>query len=379
MNQITIQKKLGSSISYFFLGFYLTAEPFLLKLFFEIYFPDFCYRVLTLPISIVVGIAGFKNLQDATGNNDISKSILAVQTEIAKWRNSQFRKRILSRYKLKREDILCVFKGLSSEESAARKHSTTVIICLCLTTICIYLLIFHLPDLFKINLLYWGLYEASVTISGYGIMLVIFIISSYPLVVNEIIQIKNALESEADLKKIVKMLREELKSWRIEYRVVLPDKSNLSQQKKYNLSFISRLFKHTKDIDIVATSPENYCCVIELKSHVGKVKWDSKFKQLCRQLGRNPEYIPFKKDPIDQVKTQADKLKKHRNLTQMPDKILLFSQATIKLDRARSKRLKSQVVISYPLQLINDLKERNQEQIKRNARNANSRRPRIKD
>ncbi|WP_019505562.1 nuclease-related domain-containing protein [Pleurocapsa sp. PCC 7319] len=139
-----------------------------------------------------------------------------------------------------------------------------------------------------------------------------------------------------------------------------------------------RLFKQKKlrDIDIVATSPENNCFVIELKSHFGNVKWNSKFKQLRRQLGKNPKYAPFRKNLINQVKTQADKLKKHRNLTQMPDKILLFSQARIKLDRARGKRLKSKVIISYPSQLVNDLKGRNQELIeKKNARNANSRRP----
>ena len=173
------------------------------------------------------------------------------------------------------------------------------------------------------------------------------------------------------------MLREELEFWQIEDRVILPDKSNSSQHGEQNSSFILRLFKQEKkrDIDIVVTSPENNCCVIELKSHARNVKWNSKLNQLCHQLGRNSEYAPFKKDFIDQVKTQADKLRKCRSLTQMPDKILLFSRARIKLDRDRGKRFKSKVVISYPSQLVNDLRERNQEQIeKKNARNTNTRR-----
>ena len=377
MNQINVQKKLGLSLSYFFLGLYLTAEPFFLKLFFETYLPDFNYRALTLPISAVVLIAGFKKLQDATGNNDLRKIIVAVQTEFTNWQNPQFRRRILSRYTPRLRYISCLFKGFSSEEPMARKRSTRVVVCLCLTAVYLYCLLFYLPHLFLINLSRWGRYETSLTISAYAIPLFLIIITSYPVIVDEITQIKNALRSAADLENISKILREELQYWQIEKRIVLAKNLNSSQQKKTYVSLILRLFEQKKrDIDIIAISPNNNYFVIELKSHLGNVKWNSKLGRLCQQLGRNPEYVPFKKDFIAQVKTQADKFKKHHNLTHRPNKILLFSRARVKHDRARGKRVKSDVLISYPSQLINDLRERNQEQIeKKNARNANSRRP----
>ena len=373
MRQTSNQKQSVSYLYYFFLGMYLNAEPFFLKHFFKIYFPNFDDQLLTFPIIAIIGIAGFKKLQDATGNNDISQIIMAVQTEFANWQNPQFRKRIWSRYKFQPRDILCLSRGFSSKEPMARIRSTRVVVYLCLSAIGFCLLVFCLPYLFSVNLSYWGVFEASFTISVYAFSLCLIIVALYPVIVDETIQIENALRSEADLKKIVKQLREELEFWQIESRVILP--------MKLNSCFILRLLKQGKkgDIDIVVTSPERYCFVIDLKSHFGNVKWNSKLNQLCRQLGRNPEYVPFREDFIDQVKTQADKLKKHRNLTHRPDKILLFSRARVKHDRARNKRVKSKVLISYPLQLVDDLIDRNQEKIEGNAGNANTRRPRRKD
>jgi hypothetical protein len=92
-------------------------------------------------------------------------------------------------------------------------------------------------------------------------------------------------------------------------------------------------------------------------------------KKLCRQLKRDPEPVPFKKDFFKQISRQAAILYNSRKLSRFPDRILLFWQAWVKIDPKH--RLINKVKISEPSRLIKELEKRNSKLVKENGKNLN--------
>ena len=127
-------------------------------------------------------------------------------------------------------------------------------------------------------------------------------------------------------------MRSKLEDWHFEGRVVL--NSNLKTKKG--------------DIDVVAISPDSIDFLIELKSHVGDVFWNSKSKELRRQFGKNLEPV---------LHGQAKTFIKSNKRQNKPQKILLFWRATVKINT--NDRLKRGVLISNKKLIIDDLRERN--------------------
>ena len=197
--------------------------------------------------------------------------------------------------------------------------------------------------LFLINLPRWGLLETSFTTFFYlfSICLTSIALTSLPEAINAAKLLRNAKRSESDLNALLKMLRKELEGWQFKSRVVLPSDD----------------VKRNRDIDVVAISPDGNYFVIELKSHIGKVTWNSELKKLCQQRKKDPEPLPLKQDCFNQVNKQAKLLHNSWNLSQSPDRVVIFWRAKVNI--SSKKRLQRGVKISEKSRIVKDLEKQN--------------------
>jgi len=348
MRRTSNHKQSVSYIYYFFLGAYIAVEPFFLKLFFETYFPDFYYRALIVPMSVVVGIFGFLKLKEANGDTTIQQTAATICKTYANLLDPEFRKILFYRYKIDFETLFNSLKSIDSQEPAVHKHSKETrkhFYKVSIFATVFFACIFYL---FVVNLSRWGLFETGFT-SFFYLSLVCFTSIAYlPAVINSIKQLKNAKISEADLEALLKILREELKDWQFEPRKVFATANSTVKDTDIDSD---------RDIDVFGISPDNNYFAIELKSHIGNVFWISRIKNLRRQFGKNIESIPFEKDFFNQLHGGAKRAKKYYNLSRKPEKILLFWRATVKINK--NNRVKRGVLISNKEMLVKDLIDRN--------------------
>ena len=370
MKQTNNKKNIILSLFYFSLGLFLVAEPFFLKRFYDIYWSDFNYPLLTLLIGVIFEILGIRKFQAFT-NTSISETILLIY-EANTFFYVKFLEAILSRCKFWSKLLLGLPKSLQSNKESTgimvdihrkrvRRYSYMV-------DIYLILLVTLIPFLFSWELPHYGSRETIIAVSFHAFYIYLCIGLFYLVAIDATKQQKNAEGSYKDLKALVDMLKNNLEEegWRIEYEVILP------QRKRNNFKFlIQRLLKleSKRDIDVVAISPDGYISVIELKSHIGDIFWNSQLKKLCRQMGNNPEPIPFEKDFFKQVEGQAKRLYDFKKLSRFPDRILIFWRATVKINP--KKRLINKVKISDPSRLVKELKKRNEKLVKENGRNMN--------
>ena len=331
-----------SYLYYFFLGLCLTAEPFFLKQFFAIYFPDFYYRALTVPISVVVGIVGFLKLKEVNGDTTIGQTVAAICQTYANLLNPEFWKKVLSYCPLCRvlPDLLM---SPFSQEPAVHVRSKKAFKYFGWTGVFFSLLFVCVCYLFLINLPRWGLFETSLTTLFYlfWICLTGIVLVDLPKAIDAAKQLRNAKRSESDLNALLKLLRKELKGWQFKKRVVLPCADSPEKG----------------DIDVVAISPDENHFVIELKSHIGKVTWNSELRKLCQQQKKDPEPSPLKRDFFDDVNKQAKLLRNAWNLPQFPNRVLIFWRAEVEI--GSKKRLQRGVKISEKSRIVEDLEKRN--------------------
>ena len=350
MSQINNQKQSVSYLYYLFLSAYIAAEPFFLKLFFATYLPDLYYPVLTVPISIVLGLIGFLKFQKTSGGLTVKQTIVAIAQVYANLLNPKFWKKVLSHCQICCRVLLDLLKGLYSQEPMVHVRSKKAFKYYGSISIFISLLFIFYGRLFLINLPRWGLFETSFTTFFYLFLtcLISIALTNLPKVIHAAKQLRNATKSESDLNALLKMLRKELKGWQFKSRVVLPSAD--SQVKG--------------DIDVIAISPDDNYFVIELKSHEGKVIWNSELKKLCQQLEKAPEPRPFKEDFLNNVNKQAKLLCNSRGLSQFPDRVLIFWRARVNIDP--KKRLKRGVKISEKSRIVKDLEKRNRKLVEKN-------------
>ena len=348
MKQISNRQQSVSYLYYFLLGLSIAAEPFFLKLFFATYLPDFYYRALTVPISAVIGIVGLRKLQKANGDTTIKQTVVGVYQTYANLLDAEFRKSVLSRYKIDFKALFDSLKTFHSQEPTVRKHSKearkhfykiSIFVTVCFSGVLF---------LFGVNFPRWGLFETSITSSYYLFLICLTSISYLPIVMKSTKQLRNAERSESDLNALLKLLSKELKGWQFERRVVLPSAD--SQAKG--------------DIDVIAISPDDNYFVIELKSHIGKVTWNSELKMLYQQREKDPEPLPFNEDLLNNVNKQAKLLYKYRELSQFPDRVLIFWRAKVNI--VPKKRLKRGVKISEKSRIVKDLEKRNRKLVEKN-------------
>ena len=349
MKQISNRKQSGSYLYYFLLGLSIAAEPFFLKLFFATYLPDFYYRALTVPISAVIGIVGLQKLQKYYRNTTIKQTVLGVYQTYANLLDAEFRKSVLSRYKIDFKALFDSLKTFHSQEPAVRKHSKEARKHLYKISIFVTVCFSGVLFLFGVNFPRWGLFETSFTSCYYLFLIGLTSISYLPIVMKSTKQLRNAKRSESDLNALLKMLRKELKGWQIKPREILPSVNSASKN---------------RDIDVVAISPDDNYFVIELKSHIGKITWNSDLKKFCQQKDRDPEPVPLKEDFLDQVNKQAKLLCNSWKLSQSPSRVLVFWRARVAI--SPKKRLKRGVKISEPSRLIKDLIKHNKKLAEKN-------------
>lgn len=342
MRQTSNRQQSVSYLYYFFLSGYIAAEPFFLKQLFATYLPDFYYRALTVPISAVLMIVGLQKLQKANGDSTIKQTVVTVYQTYANLLDAEFRRSVLSRHTIDFEALFDSLKTFHSPEPAVHKHSKEARKHLYKISIFITVFFSGVFFLFVVNLSRWGLFETSFTSSYYLFLIYLTSISYLPIVMKSTKQLRNAKRSEADLEALLKMLRKELKGWQIKPREILPSVNSVSKN---------------RDIDVVAISPDNNYFVIELKSHIGKISWNSELKKFCQQKDRDPEPVPLKEDFLDQVNKQAKLLCNFWKLSQSPSRVLVFWRARVAI--SPKKRLKRGVKISEPSRLIKDLIKHN--------------------
>ena len=343
MKQTSNRQPSVSYLYYFFLSGYIAAEPFFLKQIFAAYLPDFYYRGLTVPISAIVGIIGFHKLKEASGEN-LTRQITAITKQIyVLFLDRKFRNRILSHCQIDYRILLDLLKISHSQEPAVYIHLKKALNYFRPISIFISSLLTYVFYLFLTNFSRWGLFETSFITFFYlfSIGITAIALANLPIVMNTTKQLRNAKKSESDLEALLKILREELEDWQFKSRVVLPS---------YNS-------KVKRDIDVIAISPDNNYFVIELKSHEGKVTWNSQLKKLYQQLKNAPEPLPFKKDFLNQVNKQAKLLYNSHKLSQFPDRFLIFWRATVFI--STKKRLQRGVQITEPSRIVELLVKRN--------------------
>lgn len=341
MKQISNEKKSLSYLYYFFFGLYIAIEPFYLVRLFNTYLPDFYYRGLTVSISVVLGIVGFQKMRAATPLPNISQVYIAAY-QVPKLRlKPKFWKNVLKSSKRFSRDLINSFKSSNSKEPTVEIHRKESLIATRLAVMSSILAFTSLPYLFVTNLSDFGLFETSLKIFVYSYIILIYVLLCIKQVSVSTIKQNNGIKSGEDLDEVLYYLRSKLEDWHFEGRVVL--NSNLKTKKG--------------DIDIVAISPDSIDFLIELKSHVGDVFWNSKSKELRRQFGKNLEPVLFEKDFFNQLHGQAKTFIKSNKRQNKPQKILLFWRATVKINT--NDRLKRGVLISNKKLIIDDLRERN--------------------
>jgi hypothetical protein len=346
MPQINNQKQSVSYLYYFLFSGYLAAEPFFLKHFFAIYLPDFYYRGLTVPISILIGLIGLQKFEEATNESLIRQITVMIRQAYVNFLDPKFRKLVISRFLFHCRVLFSSFKIQYSQEPMVHIHLRKVLIYFALALIVVTLNWTMVVDLFLDNLPRYGLLDTSLTTYFYLLPIYLGSIVGLPKAVDAAKQLRNARRSESDLEALLKILRKELEAWQFKKRVVLPSIDS----------------KAKRDIDVVAISPDNNYFVIELKSHIGKVTWNSEIKKLCQQRTNDPEPLPFEQDFFDQVNKQAKLLCDFRKLSQYPDRILVFWRARVNINP--KKRLIRGVKISDPSRLVKELQKRNTKLVK---------------
>jgi Nuclease-related domain len=224
-----------------------------------------------------------------------------------------------------------------------RKKSFLAII---LAAILITLAFTCLPWLYVKNINYFGLFETSIKIFSYFYLFLILVFLCINQVSSSTIKQNNGHKSANDLDALLCHLKSELEDWHFEDRVVLKSEGE----------------KGDRDIDIIAISPEDNYFIVELKSHEGRVIWDSTLGKLCYKLEKDPEFKPFKDDFFAQVKGQGKRLQDFRKLPRFPDLIIVFWRAKIGINP--SKNLINKVKIVDRSRLIRELKKRNNRLVK---------------
>ena len=357
MKQTSNRQPSISYLYYFFIGLCLTAEPFFLKQFFATYFPDFYYPVLTVPISIVLGLVGFSKLKEANGDTTIGQTVTTICQTYANLLNPEFWKKVISYCQICCRVVPDLLMSPFSQEPMVRVRSKKAFKYFGWTGIFIILLFICIRYLFLINLPRWGLFETSLTTLFYlfWICLTSIALTSLPTAINAAKQLRNGRKSESDLNALLKLLRKELKGWQFEKRVVLP----LDDPKAKG------------DIDIVGISPNNNYFVIELKSHIGEVLWNSEADTIYRRFDSDSEAKPFKEgDLLGKMWGQARKLKKHKNLSRLPERILIFWRAWVHIPE--NGRIKQGVLVSDKKRIAKDLKKRDRQLVKKRTKRSNS-------
>ena len=341
MKQISNKKNSLSYLYYWIFGYILALEPFFLVRLFNTYLPNFYYRWLTLPISIVLGIVAFQKMRAVfplPNKSQVYKAICQVPKILLK---PKFWKNVLKSSKRFSRDAINSFKISNSKEPTVeiyrKKSRRTIFLAVIYSILVIPILLY----LFVTNLSDFGLLETSQTILGHFFIYLLFIWACIKGVSVLTIKQNNGRKSANDLEALLCLLRSELEDWNFDRRIPLPLEGK----------------KRLVDIDIMAISPEGSYFIIDLKSHIGDVFWHSKSKELRRQYGKNPESEPFEKDFFDQLNAQARRLKTFYELQDKPQKILLFWRATVKINK--KDLVKRGVLISSKERLINDLIERN--------------------
>lgn len=356
MKQTSNRQPSVSYLYYFFLGLCLTAEPFFLKQLFATYFPDFYYHALTIPISVVVGIVGFLKLKEANGDTTIEQTVATICQTYANLLNPEFKRSVLSGCQTRCRVLPDLLMSPFSQEPAvhvrskkAFKYFGSIVTFLSLLFVCV-------CYLFLINFPRWGLFETSLTTLFYlfCICLTGIVLTGLPKVIDAAKQLRNGRKSESDLNALLKLLRKELKGWQFEKRVVLPSDDP----------------KPKGDIDLVGISPDDNYFVIELKSHIGEVLWNSETNTIYRRFGSNPEPKPFNGDLLGKMHKQACLLEKHKNLSRLPERILVFWRAWVHIPE--NDRIKRGVLVSDKKRIAKDLKKRDRQLVKRRSKRSNS-------
>ena len=416
MRQINKKRSLQLCVRYFLLCGFLVAEPIFLKLLFQIYLPDFCYRLLTVPLSAIFGIASIKQWriyqsscspagkikpQQLSFKNIIQQPVASISTirqavlsfcQVYKYMGEEFWKGVKFRYQLWSKVLVSVFswkpvspklepqlpyqnpdhnKKIATEPMALVWRNRSYRYCLWAELYQL-LLIIYIPVSFWQNIPRWGLYDTSLTFIWEALLIFLCICQFNVPTINATKRQQLANQSGEDLLKLSETLHSlRIEGWQFEYRVILSQTKNSSRWQKFGLeSLFSRLLhlqKRQQDIDVLAISPDGYYFIIELKSHVGEVLWDSDKQALYRRQGKDKNPLPFKEgNLLSKIQAQAKRLKKQKNLSQLPERILVFWQARVRIPE--NDRIKRGVLISNQSRLIRDLIKRNNQLVKKKGK-----------
>lgn len=412
MEQTHNQRSLQLYFLYLMFGGYLVAEPTFLKLFFQAYLPDFYYRFLTVPLSIVFGLAAIQQWRLYCGYTPISflaifwqsksislaqKSIVSISAikrtcidicQAGKYLTVKFFPLTKFRYQFWSEvldSILNLRHQTTNRNSYSQKIATEptaifwrnrkYIYCL-LAELSQLLLVICIPWLFWQNIRLWGWFDTTLTFAWEALLIFIFIYLCNICIMNSIKRQQLAEQSGEDLLELSNTFQSlETEGWQFKYRVILPEIKNGFQWKKCNfeslISRLSSLLKKQRDIDVWATSPEGNNFVIDLKSHVGEVVWNSKENTIYHRLVIDSisKPVPFRGgDLLDKIHGQAKRLKEKKNLSQSPERILVFWQAWVRI--SENDRIKRGVLISSKKRLVRDLKKRNRQLLKKMSKHS---------
>jgi hypothetical protein len=231
------------------------------------------------------------------------------------------------------------------------------------------LLLIYIPVLFWQNVPRWGWFNTTLTFAWEAFLI---FLSSFLLdqgLMNAIKRQQLANQSGEDLLELYESFQSlEAEGWQFKYRVILPENKNGFQWKKCNFksltSRLSNIQKKQRDIDVFATSPDDCNFVIDLKSHVGEVVWNSEQNTIYHRLVGESKPVSFKGgDLLDKIHAQAKRLKENKKLSRSPERILVFWQAWVRIPE--NDRIKRGVLISDKSRLVRDLKKRNRQLVRK--------------
>ena len=368
MEQTHNKRSLQLYFVYLMLGGYLVAETTFLKLFCQAYLPDFHYRFLTVPLSIVFGIAAIRQRRLYRGYIPITFSVIFSKFSIdvpairpafiyicqaCKHLAIKFYQGEKLRYQLWRKVLVFIFtpqqellrirysqvnvknsysQNIATEPTAKVWRNKIYLYCF-LAELSKLSLIIIIPWLFWQNVSLWGWFDTSLTFAWEAFLSFVYIYLCNICIMNAIKRQQLAEQSGEDLLELSNIIQSlETEGWQFKYRFILSKPKKNNRWKKYSLkSLISRLptsSSKLQDIDVLAISPNGCNFVIDLKSHIGEVLWDSKTNTIYRQFGSNPKPLPFKEGNIlGKMRGQARELKEQENLSQLPERILVFWRA----------------------------------------------------
>lgn len=411
MEQINNQKKLQLYFFYLVLGGFMAAEPVSLKLFCETYLPGFYYRSLTVPMSVVLGIAAMKQWRIYRGYYPITARIILQQLKSKSFTQqciagiSAIRQAVLStrqayiflglkfwegtkfHYQFLGEVLVSILnwkrKLLTTRHQRTNRNSYSKKIATEPTALVwrnisygyfllaqlSQLLLIYIPVLFWQNVPRWGWFNTTLTFAWEAFLIFLLSFLSDQGLMNAIKRQQLANQSGEDLLELSESFQSlEVEGWQFKYRVILPENKNGFQWKKCNFkSLTSRLSnkqKKQRDIDVFAISPDGCNFVIDLKSHVGEVVWNSEQNTIYHRLVAESKPVSFKGgDLLDKIHAQAKRLKENKKLSQSPERILVFWRAEVRIPE--NKRIKRGVLISDKSRLVRDLKKRNRQLVRK--------------